>query len=98
MIEYVYNAIRATAGETICICANITDDEGQAILYADVNLMLYDNETMLASIPGVYVTDAWEFEIDGRLTSGLCGRFWYCICADNNSLCFKQPIYIIQER
>ncbi len=95
MIEYVYNAIRATAGEDVCICANITDDTGEVILDADCHLMIYDDLSLLVTVPGKYIDDAWEFHIDGRLTSGLCGRFWYCICADNNSLCFKQPIYII---
>ena len=95
MIEYLHSAIRATAGEDICICAKITDDEGAAIDNAHCHVMLYDDLSLLATVDGACVDGAWEYIIPADVTRGLHGRFWYCICVDNTSLCFKQPIYLI---
>ena len=95
MIEYLYNAIRATAGEDVVIAANITDDSGTVIIDTECRMMLHDDLSMIANVEGAYIDGAWEFVIPADATRGLCGRFWYCICAKDNTLCFKQPIYLI---
>jgi hypothetical protein len=95
LIEYVYNAIRATAGEDNYICAVITDDTGEAILDCYTHLMIYDDLSLIATVDGSCIDGVWEFYLSPSITSGLQGRYWYCICADNESLCFKQPIYFI---
>ena len=96
MIEYIYNAIRATAGEDICICAKITDDSGEPIT-ANAHIMLYDGESMLGMYMGAYDAEGavWEFVIPSTATSGLKGRYSYCICVSNSSICFKQPLYLV---
>lgn len=95
MIEYLYDAIRATAGEDIPIAAIIKDETGEAIT-ENCHLMLYDDLMLLGTVDGLYVEDGeWGFVIPADLTDGRIGRYWYCICADNASLCFKQPIYLI---
>lgn len=94
MIEYLHDAIRATAGEEICICAEITDNKGTAIT-ENCHIMLYDSLSLLVTVMGVYDGEVWYFDIPADITAGLKGRYWYCICADNTSLCFKQPIYLI---
>lgn len=94
MIEYLYDCIRATAGQDICICANITDDFGECIT-APCSLMLHDDEDLIASVVGVLIDDVWEFVIPANATANLHGRFWYCICCGNTNLCFKQPIYLV---
>lgn len=93
MIEFLYNAIRATAGENIVIAAKITDEDG-ANITESCHVMLYDDLILLATVDGTFDGDEWEFVIPADVTSGRIGRYWYCICANNNSLCFKQPLYL----
>lgn len=93
-IEYLYDCIRATSGEDINICAVITDENGTNIT-ENCYVMLYDDLMLLATINGVYNGEEWEFNIPADITSGRVGRYWYCICSNNNSLSFKQPIYLI---
>lgn len=95
MIEYLHDAIRATAGQDICVCAKITDDDGELITNV-CSLMLHDDDNMLVSAPGFLDEEGvWEFTIPAEATANLSGRFWYCICCDNTNLCFKQPIYLV---
>jgi hypothetical protein len=92
-IEYLWDAIRATAGQDICICAEITDDEGNLITDA-CGLMLHDDNKMLIKVDGVFDGEQWSFDIPAKATEGLSGRYWYCICRNNTNLCFKTPIYL----
>lgn len=95
MIEYLYDAVRATAGEDICIAARITDETGE-LMDIGANLMLHDDLMMLGNVPGEFDGEAHLFNIPGELTSGKKGRYWYCICSnDNETLSFKNPIYLI---
>ena len=94
MIEYLYDCIRATAGQDICICAVITDDDGN-IISDGCGLMLHDNENMLIKVNGAFDGEVWSFTIPADATSGLNGRYWYCICRHNTNLCFKTPIYLM---
>lgn len=95
MIEYLYDTIRATAGDKAGITANITDAEGNYI--EDVcSLMLHDDDGMIASVPGEYLGEGdWYFEIPASITTGLSGRYWYCICQGSTKLCFRTPIYFV---
>lgn len=95
MIEYLYNAIRATAGNDITIAAELTNTSGEAIAEG-CHLMLFDPEKkLIATIDGVCNEAEWSFTIPAELTKGLNGRYWYCICHYNTNLCFKQPIYLV---
>lgn len=94
MIEYLYNAIRATAGEDITITAEITDDSGECV--ADgCALMLWDDKELLTSVDGMLIDDLWSFTIPADKTAGLVGRYWYCICHNHNKLQFKEPLYLV---
>ena len=94
MIEYLYNTIRATAGEDLAVAAIITDEEGN--LLQDVcSLMLYSDTEMLFSAPGAIDGDMWVFTIPAKVTEGLNGKYWYCICCGDTKLCFKQPFYLV---
>ena len=53
MIEYIYNAIKATAGEDITIAASITDDNNQPIT-SGCTLEIFDDEEVLVTIDGIY--------------------------------------------
>lgn len=96
MIEYLYDAIRATANTDTEITARITGDDGNAIT-SDCSLMLHnDKEEMIATIKGKYNEEeqTWLFVIPKDTTKGCeCKRYWYCICHEDSNLCFKQPIY-----
>lgn len=94
MIEYLYNAIRATAGEDITITADITDDSGECI-NDGCALMLWDDEKLLTSVGGMLVDELWSFTIPADKTDGLSGRYWYCISHNNNKLQFKEPLYLV---
>lgn len=96
MIEYLYNAIRATAGSEIVVGAEITNDEGHYITEG-CHFMLFDKDKeLIATIDGTYLEEGnWEFTIPAETTEGLNGRYWYCMCYHNDHLCFKQPIYLV---
>ena len=97
MIEYLYDAIRAHAGNDLVISAEITDVLNEPIVEKCV-LWLHDKdkETMIAEIKGQYSEEeGWTFTIPAELTEGLEGRYWYCIRHEGTSLCFKQPIYLV---
>lgn len=93
-IEYLYDAIRATAGQDITISAVITDDNGEAITDA-CGLMFHDDENMLAKVDGELDGAEWIFTIPAEVTKGLTGRYWYCICRNETNLCFKTPLYLM---
>lgn len=95
MIEYLYNAIRATAGEDITISAKITDEIGEPISIG-CHLNLYDDNGQIAKIDGECIDGLYEFTIPAETTTNLHGRYWYCMCDEKHiKLQFKQPIYLV---
>lgn len=96
MIEYLYDAIRAHAGNDITISAIVTDDEGKDIT-ENVSLVLHDKDrkTMLAEFQGTFTEGEWLFLIPAEHTKGLNGRYWYCVTHKGSALCFKQPVYLV---
>ncbi len=98
MIEYLYDAIRATAGEDITIAASITDETGEAFT-GECHLMLFDDLALIDTVKGLtFDNKTWDFHIPADTTRGRLGRYWYCICAEDVALCFKQPIYLISTK
>lgn len=94
MIEYLYDAIRASAGRDLAIAASITDAEGNQITENCV-LNIHSDEEHLITAEGAFIEDQWIFEVPATATRGLMGRYWYSICQGDNDLCFKQPIYFV---
>lgn len=97
MVEYLYNAIRATAGDNIELAAIIQTASGESVTEG-CHIMLFDTDetTLIATFDGEYIggsKDYWQFTIPAETTANRLGRYWYRICAENGSLCFKQPIY-----
>lgn len=89
MVEYLYNAIRAVAGQEITIAARIVEDN--TTLTSGCGLMLHnkEGEELIAMVNGNYVNGVWEFTIPKEVTKGLRGRYWYCICHNDKILCFQ---------
>lgn len=95
MVEYLFNAIRATAGEDIAIVARITDENGEPIT-SGCSFMLNGANGAHHIIDGVYTTNGvWEFSIPAELTLGLVGRYGYCFCNGDTTLCFEKPFYLM---
>ena len=93
MIEYLYNAVRATAGEPIEIMAIVTAEDGTAITKG-CKLKFYTTGEV-TTVEGVFINDQWSFTISAEVTKGKSGRFWYSIEANGKSLCFMTPIYLV---
>ena len=92
MIEYLYDAIRATSGDDIGIAANITDETGEE----NCNLKLFDEkDNLIATVDGIKIDDFWDFTIPKVITSELHGRYFYCIYNKTEKMQFKQPIYFV---
>ena len=93
MIEYLLNAIRATAGSEITVMANITED-GEPIVEGCGFMLHIDDENILM-IDGVFNGDIWTFTIPAEATKDLKGRYSYCLCQGDKTLCFKEPFYLL---
>lgn len=98
MVEYLYDAIRAVAGQEIKVEAFITD-ENENVITENCYFVLHDKAgtEMLLEKSGTYLPDysIWEFVLAPEETKGMNGRYLYCIMHDNSNLCFKQPIYLM---
>lgn len=95
MIEYLYNAIRATAGDTVTITAKITDTFG-GIVQDSCSLCIYDDEAKIIEAAGELDGELWNFTIEAAATAALKGRYWYKVCdCNHNSINFMQPIYFV---
>ena len=93
MVEYIYDAIKATAGENASIVAKITNYDGSNIERCD--MYIFDNNSEIFSVAGSFDGELWTFNISGQLTDGLKGRYWYEINNGGYSISFKQPIYFV---
>lgn len=94
MIEYLYDCIRANAGQEITVSAKLTNDDG-SLITENCFLNLYDPDgEHFYSTPGTLIEELWIFSVPANITEGRKGRHWYCIGHNGSSLCFKEPIYL----
>ena len=95
MVEYLYNAIRAVAGQEIVINAMAVNPD-ETLITANCSLVLHIENGDMIKVDGVYLEDGqWEFRVPAEATAGLTGRHWYCIQHEGANLCFKEPIYLV---
>lgn len=97
MVEYLHQAIRVSKDEEITISAIIKDEDGVSVA-TGATLEILDGDNTVAIVYGDYdsVNDVWDFEISKEVLLELrCGRYFYTIKQDNNSLNFKQPLYVV---
>ena len=97
MIEYLYDAIRAVAGQEIAIAAVITDDLDIPVTEGCKFMMHDDTGAVICEVNGIYIEEdeQWTFNIPASATLGMTGRYWYCIQCDGVNMCFKQPLYLL---
>lgn len=97
MIEYLYDAIRADAGQELVVSATITTDDSQP-LTSGCSFCLYNDKGEVQEVQGSFNTNTseWNFVVPERVMQELpTGRYWYCIKFNNQSLSFKQPLYLV---
>ena len=97
MVEYLHDAIRATAGTNIIIQARVLDEFGNQVK-ENVSLVIHDKEDTkmhLIEALGYDAGDALIFEIPAEITKEYKGRYWYCIKHEDEQMCFLQPIYFV---
>jgi hypothetical protein len=95
MIEYLYDAIRAVAGQDITVAAKVSDDSGNLITDGCAFVLHLDDD--MFSVDGAYYEDVntWQFTVPAEITKGYSGRYSYCIMRNGENLCFKTPIYLV---
>jgi hypothetical protein len=94
LIEYIDNAIKATAGENICLIAKVIDSLGNNL--EACTFCLFDDNEKLFMVDGLFNGTVWEFYVPAEATAELKGRYWYAVCDETDtSLCFKNPIYFM---
>lgn len=94
MTEFLYDCIKAVAGEDINIGAQITDVDGNNITSGCSLLFINKNFNTIAEYAGTYADGTWTFTIPAEATKGMEGRYWYRIKYNDNSLSFAAPIYL----
>lgn len=93
-LEYIYDAIRATAGEDIGISATIVDDVGAPVESGCGMILYHKDGSQIGAVDGYYIGEGlWQFTIPASMTAGLSGRYFYCINENDATMCFKTPIY-----
>lgn len=93
MIEYLLDAIRATAGTDNEVTARILLDDGTPITEG-CEFIIHDGDRHL-SFDGVYEDEIWKFAIPAEATKDFKGRYMYCIKHYDEQLCFQQPLYFV---
>ena len=95
MIEYIQNAIRATAGDDTPVCAIITDADGNAITSGCYFTLFDKDNSILSNVDGIFNGTEWEFKIPKEVTAGLEGRYYYYIRTNDEILNFREFIYFV---
>lgn len=92
MIEYLLDAIRATAGEDINIQADITLDYEPVTSGCGLRLFIDDD---VVDVAGAYENGVWVFTIPAEATANLKGRYFYSLYCEGSSVTFKEAIYLM---
>lgn len=94
MIEYLYDVIRAVAGQEIVVNATVKDAYGEPIT-ENCDMLIHIGDEMIKSASEYdEVQGMWAFSFPAEATQGLEGRFEYCIQHEGENMCFMTPIYL----
>lgn len=93
MVEYLYDAIKASRGNEAIIMAKVSD--GGVPITEGVKLGIHNEEELIVEVAGAYENDTWVFIVPAEATKKLDGRYFYDIFTDETTYSFKQPIYFI---
>ena len=92
--EFLYDCIKAIAGENVNIGAQITDVDGNNITSGCSLIFINKDFATIGEYEGTYSDGAWTFVIPAAATKGMEGRYWYRIKYNDDSLSFAAPIYL----
>ena len=94
MIDYIFDAIKAKAGEDIEVSAFITDEEDNFVT-AGCSFVLYGKDgDKFYECEGTCSENMTCFVIPAEETKGLKGRYWYTINEDGKTMNFFKPFYL----
>ena len=97
MIEYLYDAIRAVAGQTVPVYATFANDDGTFVSEGVVFMLHGPDGKHIATVEGSYnaETGQWTFDVPGEATAGRTGRHFYCFQHEGVNMCFLKPYYLM---
>lgn len=96
MIEYLYDAVRASDGEDMTITATIRDNDGTTITDGCALRIFDEGGALIEEVGGTYYTDAarWEFKFTFP-THKARARYFYTIAHNGEDMNFKARIYLV---
>lgn len=96
MIDYIFDAIRATAGEDIEVNAFITDEEDNLVSAGCCFVLFGKDGDKFFECQGTCGGDnLWCFTIPAEETKGLKGRYWYSVYEDGKAISFFKPFWLV---
>ena len=95
-VEYIDSIIKVSGGANALIGANIVDTSGNQVSEKSHLMLFYPQDELQATVNGTIADDGvHEYLVPASLTEGVKGKWWYCVCVNNEPICFKQPFYIV---
>ena len=96
MIEYLYDAVRASDGEDMTITATIRDNDGTTITDGCALRIFDEDGALIEEVGGTYYTDCgrWEFKFNFP-THKARARYFYTIAHNGEEINFKARIYVV---
>jgi hypothetical protein len=97
MIEYLYDAIRATSGQDVPVYATFANDDGTFVSEGVVFMLHKPDGSHLVTVEGTcnMETGQWTFNVPGEATKGHKGHYLYCFQQAGSNLCFLSPYYLM---
>ena len=96
MIEYLYDAVRASDGEDMTITATIRDNDGTTITDGCALRIFDEGGALIEEVDGTYYTDVgkWAFKFTFP-THKARARYFYTIAHNGEDINFKARIYVV---
>ena len=96
MIEYLYDAVRASDGEDVTITATIRENDGTTITDGCALRIFDEGGALIEEVDGTYYTDVerWAFKFTFP-THKARARYFYTIAHNGEDINFKVRIYVV---
>ena len=96
MIEYLYDAVRASDGADMTITVTIRDNDGTTITDGCALRIFDEDGALIEAVDGPYYTDVatWAFKFT-LPTHKARARYFYTIAHNGEDMNFKARIYVV---
>ena len=96
MIEYLYDAVRASDGEDMTITATIRDNDGTTITDGCALRIFDEGGALIEEVGGTYYAgvERWEFKFTFP-THKARARYFYTIAHNGEDINFEARIYVV---